>query len=40
VRESNKYARVRIHCVFTGTGGGASLLRRLAEESGGAFVQR
>lgn len=42
VREANKYARVRIHAVFTGTGGGAgaSLLRRLAEENGGVFVQR
>lgn len=40
VRESNKYAKVRIHCVFTGTGVGATLLRRLAEENGGVFVQR
>ena len=40
VREANKYARVRIHCVFTGTGGGADLLRRLAEENDGVFVQR
>lgn len=40
VREANKYARVRIHCVFTGTGDGADLLKRLAEENDGVFVQR
>jgi hypothetical protein len=40
VREANKYARVRIHCVFTGTGSGADLLRQLAEQNGGVFVQR
>lgn len=40
VREANKYAKVRIHCVFTGTGTGADLLRRLAEENDGVFVQR
>lgn len=40
VRESNKYAKVRIHCVFTGAGDGSRLLRRLAEENGGVFVQR
>lgn len=40
VREANKYARVRIHCVFTGTGGGADLLQRLAAENDGVFVQR
>lgn len=40
VREANKYARVRIHAVFTGTGKGGDLLRRLAEENGGVFVQR
>lgn len=40
VRESNKYAKIRIHCVFTGSGAGAGLLRRLAEENGGVFVQR
>ena len=40
VRESNKYAKVRIHCVFTGTGPGADLLRRLASENDGVFVQR
>lgn len=40
VREANRYAKVRIHCVFTGTGEGQGLLRRLAEENGGVFVQR
>lgn len=40
VRAANAYARVRIHTVFTGTGDGAVLLRRLAEENGGVFVQR
>lgn len=40
VREANKYAKVRIHCVFTGEGTGADLLRRLAEENDGVFVQR
>ncbi|MBL8753821.1 MAG: VWA domain-containing protein [Planctomycetes bacterium] len=40
VREANKYAQVRIHCVFTGTGGGADLMRQLAEQNGGVFVQR
>jgi hypothetical protein len=40
VRESNRYAKVRIHCVFTGEGPGADLLRGLAEQNGGVFVQR
>jgi hypothetical protein len=40
VREANKYAKVRINTVFTGVGDGADLLRRLAEENGGVFVQR
>ncbi|MFY9343278.1 MAG: VWA domain-containing protein, partial [Planctomycetota bacterium] len=40
VREANKYAKVRIHAVFTGTGTGSDLLRRLAEENGGVYVQR
>ncbi|MCA8948023.1 MAG: hypothetical protein KDE27_00880, partial [Planctomycetes bacterium] len=40
VREANKYAHVRIHCVFTGDGGGAGLLRKLAEQNDGVFVQR
>ena len=40
VRESNKYAKVRIHAVFTGTGKGAEWLRKLAEENGGVYVQR
>lgn len=40
VREANKYGKVRINTVFTGAGKGAELLRRLAEENGGVFVQR
>ncbi|HZN38244.1 MAG TPA: VWA domain-containing protein [Planctomycetota bacterium] len=40
VREANRYAKVRINTVFTGVGEGADLLRRLAEENGGVFVQR
>ncbi len=40
VREANRFARVRIHTVFTGNGDGATLLRRLADENGGVFVQR
>ena len=40
VREANKYAHIRIHCVFTGAGQGADLLRQLAEQNGGQFVQR
>ncbi|MBM3974898.1 MAG: VWA domain-containing protein [Planctomycetes bacterium] len=40
VREANKYAKVRIHCVFTGDGRGADLLRALAAQNGGVFVQR
>jgi hypothetical protein len=40
VREKNRYARIRIHCVFTGSGRGGSFLRRLAAEHGGVFVQR
>jgi Mg-chelatase subunit ChlD len=40
VREANKYAKVRIHCVFTGNGNGHELLRALAEQNGGVFVQR
>ena len=40
VREANKYAKVRIHCVFTGEGRGAELLRALATQNGGVFVQR
>ncbi|MBL9078805.1 MAG: VWA domain-containing protein [Planctomycetes bacterium] len=38
--EANKYARIRIHAVFTGSGPGGELLRRLAEQNGGVFVQR
>lgn len=40
VREANRYSKVRIHSVFVGDGNGAHLLRRLAEENGGVFVQR
>ncbi|MBL8730193.1 MAG: VWA domain-containing protein [Planctomycetes bacterium] len=40
VQAANKYAKVRIHTVFTGDGPGADLLRRLAEQNGGVFVQR
>ncbi len=40
VRSANKYAKVRINTVFTGTGDGSALLRRLAEENDGVFVQR
>jgi len=40
VREANQYAKIRINTVFTGTGKGAELLRRLADENGGVFVQR
>jgi Mg-chelatase subunit ChlD len=40
VREANKYAKVRIHTIFTGEGNGSDLLKRLAEENGGVFVQR
>lgn len=40
VRAANQYAKIRINTVFTGKGKGAELLRRLAEENGGVFVQR
>ena len=40
VKQANRYAKVRINAVFTGTGKGAALLQRLAEENGGVFVQR
>lgn len=40
VREANRYAKVRIHTIFTGSGHGSDLLRRLAEENGGVYVQR
>lgn len=40
VKQANRYAKIRINCVFTGSGKGAALLRRLAEENGGVFVQR
>lgn len=40
VREANRYAHVRVHTVFAGSGPGAELLRQLAEQNGGVFVQR
>ncbi|MCB9875998.1 MAG: VWA domain-containing protein [Planctomycetes bacterium] len=42
VAAANKYAKVRIHAVFTGAGAGKGpdLLKRLAEQNGGVFVQR
>lgn len=40
LREANRYARVRINTVFTGTGKGAELLQRIAAENDGVFVQR
>ena len=40
VAEANKYAKVRINAVFTGVGDGGALLKRLAEENGGVYVQR
>lgn len=40
VREANKYLKVRINTVYTGTGKGADFLRRLAQENDGLFVQR
>jgi Mg-chelatase subunit ChlD len=42
VRESNRYAKVRIHGVFTGAAGspGHELLKALAEQNGGVFVHR
>lgn len=40
VLEANKYAKVRINTVFTGAGEGGDLLRRIAAENGGVFVQR
>ncbi len=40
LREANRYARVRINTVFTGSGKGADLLRRIAAENDGVFVQR
>jgi hypothetical protein len=42
VREANKYAKVRVHSVFLGaaTGKGSELMRRLAEENGGVYVER
>ena len=40
VQEVNRYQKIRINTVFTGTGTGADFLRRLAEENDGVFVQR
>lgn len=40
VRLANRYLKVRIHCVFTGSGAGSEFLQKLAEQNGGVFVQR
>ena len=40
VREINKFQKVRINTVFTGTGKGVDFMRRLAEQNHGAFVRR
>ena len=40
VKEANKYLKVRINTVFSGTGKGAGFLRQLAEQNDGVFVQR
>lgn len=40
VRVANQYAKVRIHCIYTGDGRGSDLLARLAEQHGGVYVQR
>ena len=40
VRSSNRYRRVRIHAVFTGTGKGGEFLQELAAQNEGQFVTR
>ena len=40
VRGANRYRRIRIHAVFTGTGKGEEFLRQLAEQNEGQFVVR
>lgn len=40
VRLANRNARVAIHAIYTGNGEGSQLLRRLADENRGVFVQR
>jgi hypothetical protein len=40
VAAANRYLKVRIHTVFTGTGTGSEFLRKLAEQNDGVFVQR
>lgn len=40
IAEANRYLKVRIHTVFTGTGPGADFLKKLAEQNDGVFVQR
>lgn len=40
VRRANRYQNIKINVVFTGQGTGAELLRELAAQNGGAFVQR
>jgi Mg-chelatase subunit ChlD len=40
IAAANRYLKVRIHTVFTGTGTGADFLKKLAEQNDGVFVQR
>ncbi len=40
VREINRVRRARINTVFAGVGHGAELMRQLAEQNGGVFVQQ
>lgn len=40
VAQANRYLKVRIHTVFTGTGKGSEFLRMLAEQNDGVYVQR
>ncbi len=40
VREINRYQKIRINTVFTGTDKGAEFMRKLAEQNHGVFVRR
>ena len=40
VDRANELHRIRFHCVHLGGGGGAQLLRELAQRNDGVFVQR
>ncbi|MCA8958061.1 MAG: VWA domain-containing protein [Planctomycetes bacterium] len=40
VRNINRYQKIRINTVFTGTGKGAAFMERLARENFGVFVRR